>query len=406
MLNTFKSRKYDVFISYRRDGGENEAWKLKLFLEKLGYRVFMDREALCSGDFNEQLYHRIDQCKDFLLICSDGALDRCQNEEDWVRKEITRAMQGGKNIIPVWINGFDGSQFSSLPEELAGIERLQAVTLQNAIFEESIHKLSTYLHARPIVKYQQYLYKSVSALVGILLIAGLGIFLFPNHSTNFPANQKEEQQVDAMYAAASAQLTYLDLNLGNLKQALKACENYVAGYTDDEAKVRMECKQSRKNIREQQIAYHVMPDNEIGYPYFEHLNSLISVAQRTAEYEKYIDYLEAVVFKTTLENDQKIEVIRHFSTIAEQDAELGVVETFLLFLPVTEPENTLSSLLYVSTGWKNLSGFGKSWIGGTDKENELKRRVENAQNSRHAALIAAQNVSGVELIKYDVFIDG
>lgn len=405
-MNTYKSRKYDIFISYRRDGGENEAWKLKLYLEKLGYRVFMDREALRSGDFNEQLYHRIDQCKDFLLICSAGALDRCQAEGDWVRKEITRAMQGGKNIIPVWLNGFDESQFSRLPEELVGIGRLQAVTPQNATYEESVRKLCTYLHARPVIKYQQSLSKAVSALAGILLITALGIFLFRGHGTSFPSNQKQERQVESMYAAASAQLVYLNLNLENMKQALKACENYVAGYTDDAAKMRTECIQRKKNIRDQQIAYHVVPDNQIDYPYFAHLDSLTSIAQRSAEYEKYIDYVETIVFKTVLGKDQKIEVIRQFSAIAEQDAELGVVETFLLFLPVTEPEITLSGLLSSSTDWKNLPGFGKSWISGMDKEAELKRRVENAQNARHAALIAAEQVSGVELITFDVLIGG
>lgn len=405
-MNTNKFQKYDIFVSYRRDGGENEAWRLKLYLEKLGYRVFMDREALRSGDFNEQLYHRIDQCKDFLLICSDGALDRCQNQEDWVRKEITRAIQGRKNIIPVWLNGFDGSQFSQLPEELAGIGRLQAITPQNATYEESIRKLSTYLHARPVIRYQRYLSTMVSILAGILLVAALGIFLFRGRSTGFPSSQKEERQVEAMYAEATAQLVYLNLNLDNLEQALKVCENYVAGYTDDAAKVRTECLQRKKLIRDQQIPYHISPDNEINYPYFAHLGSLTDVSQRSADYEKYIAYVEAVVFKSVLGNDEKMEVIRHFRTIAEQDAELGVVETFLLFLPVSEPEDTLSSLLYSASDWKSLPGFGKSWISGTDKETELKRRVENAKNDRHSALVSAENASGVQLAAFDILIDG
>lgn len=404
-MNTNKFQKYDIFVSYRRDGGENEAWRLKLYLEKLGYRVFMDREALRSGDFNEQLYHRIDQCKDFLLICSDGALERCQNQEDWVRKEITRAIQGRKNIIPVWLNGFDGSQFSQLPEELAGIGRLQAITPQNATYEESIRKLSTYLHARPVIRYQRYLSTMVSILAGILLVAVLGIFLFRGRSTGFPSSQKEERQVEAMYAEATAQLVYLNLNLDNLEQALKVCENYVAGYTDDAAKVRTECLQRKKLIHDQQIPYHISPDNEINYPYFAHLGSLTDVSQRSADYEKYIAYVEAVVFKSVLGNDEKMEVIRHFRTIAEQDAELGVVETFLLFLPVSEPEDTLSSLLYSASDWKSLPGFGKSWISGTDKETELKRRVENAKNDRHSALVSAENASGVQLAAFDILID-
>ena len=63
-VGKYKGEKFDIFISYRRDGGEDEAWKLKLFLERSGYRAFMDREALRSGNFNEQLYQCIDGCKE------------------------------------------------------------------------------------------------------------------------------------------------------------------------------------------------------------------------------------------------------------------------------------------------------------------------------------------------------
>ena len=105
-----------------------------------------------------------------------------------------------------------------------------------------------------------------------------------------------------------------------------------------------------------------------------------------------------------MQKEKKIEVIRQFSAIAEQDAELGAVETFLLFLPVTEPETTLSELLSSSSSWTNLPGFGNSWISGTDKEAELKRRVEKAQKARNDALVAAEEVSGVKLITFDVLI--
>lgn len=405
---THRTQKYDIFISYRRDGGENEAWKLKLFLEQMGYRVFMDRESLRSGDFNEQLYQCIDQCKDFLLICSPNALERCRNPEDWVRKEIIRAMQGRKNIIPVWVNGFDSSQLSQLPQELAGIARLQAVTPRNATYEESVRKLSTYLLARPVTKYKQRLSKGVSALAGVLLIAVLGVFIFNqfhNQSTDFPANQAEEKQVEAMNAAASAQLSFLNQNLWELEQALTVCENYVAGYTSNDADVRLECTQRKQIIAQQSLPYCVVPDNEIDYAYFAHLDRLTTVAQRTADYAKYLDYLDTVIFETNLGNDQKKEILEHFSTIAEQDAELGVVETFLLFLPVTQPETTLSSLLDTSKTWKALPGFGKSWISGTDRESELSRRVEIAQDTRHDALIAIESISGVRLLNFNISID-
>ena len=83
---------YDVFISYRRSGGEYTAKILRDRLEDMGYRVFFDVESLRSGYFNTKLYSVIDECRDFLLILSPGALDRCANPDDWVRLEVERAL--------------------------------------------------------------------------------------------------------------------------------------------------------------------------------------------------------------------------------------------------------------------------------------------------------------------------
>jgi len=71
-----------------------------------GYDVFLDVESLRSGKFNEQFFGVIDSCKDFLLVLPEGALERCSDPEDWVRKEVTRALGAKKNIIPVMLSGF------------------------------------------------------------------------------------------------------------------------------------------------------------------------------------------------------------------------------------------------------------------------------------------------------------
>lgn len=402
-MRTRTEQKYDIFISYRRKGGEDEAWKLKLFLEQMGYRVFMDREALRSGDFNEQLYQRIDQCRDFLLICSPDALVRCRNPEDWVCKEITRALQGGKNIIPIWVNGFDEAELKLLPEELTGLSRLQSVTPQNATYEESVRKLCTYLQARPVKKYWQRLILTFSALAILTALILCGLFFFQNQGTGFPSGKKEKEQIEALSAAASAQLGYLNGNLVQLNQVLTACDYYVSGYKSD-GDARLACVNGKKFMQSWAPAYSVPTENAAQYPYYEHLEKLTAAAQRTAEYADYIDYLDTVIFQTNLGNDQKKEVLKQFSIIAEQDGELAVARTFLLFLPVTEPETTLAELLDMAKYWQALPGFGKSWIGGSSKEAELKRKAENAETARNNALIAIQSASGVSFQDFNVSI--
>ncbi len=111
--------RYSVFISYRRDGGEGFA---QMFSEKLSqkkYHVFYDIEAIGVGMFDQKILREIEQANVFLLILSRGALDRCANEGDWVRREILHALELNKPIVPLFFRDFE------FPETLPkGLERL------------------------------------------------------------------------------------------------------------------------------------------------------------------------------------------------------------------------------------------------------------------------------------------
>lgn len=117
---------YDVFISYRRDGGDSLAMTIKNELRERGYRVFHDIESLRSGKFNKQLYDEIERSNKVVLILPPNALDRCINDpNDWVRLEIEHAIKCKKDIIPIMMRGFvfpDG-----LPSPLDQIKSFQGL---------------------------------------------------------------------------------------------------------------------------------------------------------------------------------------------------------------------------------------------------------------------------------------
>ena len=83
---------YDIFISYRRDGGKELARPLKSELELRGYRVFLDFDELKDGVFDRRIMEAIDAAPIFMVILSPHALDRCANADDWVRREIEYAL--------------------------------------------------------------------------------------------------------------------------------------------------------------------------------------------------------------------------------------------------------------------------------------------------------------------------
>ena len=51
------------------------------------FEIFLDVKSLQSGYFNYQLGNAVANSRNFLLVCSPVALDRCKNDEarkDWV----------------------------------------------------------------------------------------------------------------------------------------------------------------------------------------------------------------------------------------------------------------------------------------------------------------------------------
>ena len=142
-------RECDVFISYRREGGDMTAMYFYQALKNRGYNVFYDLEVLRAGKFNEALLDSIQSCTDFVLILSPHALDRCNDESDWVRREIAEALRTHKNIVPVMLKGFSFPE--KLPGDIDDVRYQNGLTCTTEYFEESINRLcQRYLNSVPV----------------------------------------------------------------------------------------------------------------------------------------------------------------------------------------------------------------------------------------------------------------
>ena len=107
------ANKYDIFISYRRDDGQQYARLIEKELKSRGYRVFLDYEELDKGLFDEKIVGAIASAKIFLIVLTPLYLSRCNREVDWVRKEIQLAIAQKKEFVPVVPDGL----FKEIPEE-------------------------------------------------------------------------------------------------------------------------------------------------------------------------------------------------------------------------------------------------------------------------------------------------
>ncbi|MBQ3285564.1 MAG: toll/interleukin-1 receptor domain-containing protein [Ruminococcus sp.] len=139
--------KYDAFISYRRDNGFFIAQTLYDKLLDKGVLAFLDREKLRSGNFNEELYSAIGNSSSFILVLPPAALDGCVDEEDWVRKEVLRAIELEKPIIPVMCSGFQWPDEwdPRIPKEMHSIRFQNGVVESNEYLTAMIDKLISFI---------------------------------------------------------------------------------------------------------------------------------------------------------------------------------------------------------------------------------------------------------------------
>ena len=121
-----RKKKYDIFISYRREGGKQYARTLQLMLEKKGYHVFLDYDELIDGKFSPKIEAAIKEAPIYVILLTKGALDKCVDKDNWVRQEIEIAIREQKRIIPVNPdNTFDGVPEVVPPEIKEVIEGIQ-----------------------------------------------------------------------------------------------------------------------------------------------------------------------------------------------------------------------------------------------------------------------------------------
>jgi TPR repeat protein len=133
---------YDVFISYRRATGVNDARLLQQALKARGYNVFFDYDSLRVGKFNEKIFKAIESAPVFILMLTEGSLDACVKEGDWVRAEIEHALDHGRQIIPVTTSVQTLSFPDNLPPKLKDIPFQQVSEMnKTSLFEESIDKI-------------------------------------------------------------------------------------------------------------------------------------------------------------------------------------------------------------------------------------------------------------------------
>jgi len=143
-------RRSKIFICYRRDDTGGQAGRLRDRLVRRYVRrsVFIDVHALDPGDpFPLRIQTELQSCDVVIALIGHiwGGQDfsngrsRLEDPSDFVRAELTMAIDNGLSIIPVLVDGSEMSK--SPPSSLTELLRRHAMPLHHQTFDANIESL-------------------------------------------------------------------------------------------------------------------------------------------------------------------------------------------------------------------------------------------------------------------------
>ncbi len=179
-------RKLKLFISYRRADASGSAGRLFDWLTRQfgRRRIFLDTDKIAAGDrFPEVLAQRIANADVVLAVIGPGWLTianqdgrRLDQVDDYVRIEISKALESGKRVIPVLVGGAEVPDRAALPPALQGLADRHAMVLRDAFFEQDFDLLIDDLLGRQ----RGYARTELDRLQRLLLAIKLSSLLVPS----------------------------------------------------------------------------------------------------------------------------------------------------------------------------------------------------------------------------------
>ncbi len=133
LLRRFLRVAPQIFISYRRSDSEEISNSLFRDLSRrFGIAsVFLDSARISGGEkFPRQIEYRLEDADIVLVVIGanwEKVASECEskprifNEDDWVRREILRALELNKVVVPLRINSRDMPKEAAIPIELKGL---------------------------------------------------------------------------------------------------------------------------------------------------------------------------------------------------------------------------------------------------------------------------------------------
>src|SRR6478736_2630544 len=148
-----QERKGTIFINYRKEDSNWNALALYQELQKYFTKdqLFKDFNAIAPGDdFVISINNALQSCdvllvligKEWLGMKDELGHQRLSDPHDFVRLEISKALERNITVVPVLLDRTPMPKASELPDNLQALCRRQFVEIDPTRFEDDVRKLA------------------------------------------------------------------------------------------------------------------------------------------------------------------------------------------------------------------------------------------------------------------------
>lgn len=173
-MATNPSFRGSIFVSYRRADAPGYVRGLMSDLRNVfgSHQVFLDMEDIEAGsDFPRIIDEAVSNCELLLVIMgsnwaelkTESGLRRIEDEKDYVRLEISSAINRKIPIIPVLVENAKMPKAEELPAEIVQLSTLQGIPLTHERWDDDITKLLTAIEKMTVEPRMARLYSAALA---------------------------------------------------------------------------------------------------------------------------------------------------------------------------------------------------------------------------------------------------
>jgi tetratricopeptide (TPR) repeat protein len=151
-IDTNFDAKKGVFISYNRASGSKAARQIFEALRSTDFNIFLDEEELGSGRFTEVILNQIGLREHFIIVITPETIDILCNVESWPHRELSRALELKKNVIPILVNGTPVIAEGNKNIILSELGKLNQLKISPDFFDEAMSTLCSKFLQQPTLQ--------------------------------------------------------------------------------------------------------------------------------------------------------------------------------------------------------------------------------------------------------------